>query len=194
MIRYSLSDIHHSNRNLVAAFTALRIFHESRPFYAEGGLLFRFGIYVVGRTRAPFLLEGEAFYLNRLGQYARVQWVEVKPAPATKGLTDAQIMAGEGLSLLARLPDKDCALALDRRGKTYDSEGLANRIQTLASHHGRIAFVIGGHAGLSDDVLSRVNESISLSQLTFTHEMSRLVLLEQIYRAMTILRGEKYHK
>jgi 23S rRNA (pseudouridine1915-N3)-methyltransferase len=156
--------------------------------------LFRFGMYVVGRTRAPFLLEGEAFYLNRLGQYARVQWVEVKPAPATKGLADAQIMAGEGRSLLARLPDKDCVLALDRRGKTYDSEALANRIQTLASQHGRIAFVIGGHAGLSDDVLSRADERISLSRLTFTHEMSRLILLEQLYRAMTILRGEKYHK
>jgi 23S rRNA (pseudouridine1915-N3)-methyltransferase len=156
--------------------------------------LFRFGMYVVGRTRAPFLLQGETFYLNRLGQYARVQWVEVKPAPATKGLTDAQIMAGEGMSVLARLPDKDCVLALDRRGKTYDSEGLAHRIESLASQHGRIAFVIGGHAGLSDEVLSRANERISLSQLTFTHEMSRLVLLEQLYRAMTILRGEKYHK
>jgi 23S rRNA (pseudouridine1915-N3)-methyltransferase len=160
----------------------------------EEATLFRFGMYVVGKTRAPFLLEGEAFYLDRLGQYARVEWVEVKPALATKGLTDAQIVAAEGLSLLARLPDKDCVLALDRRGKMYGSEGLAQRIQTLASHHGRIAFVIGGHAGLSDDVLSRAKERISLSLLTFTHEMSRLILLEQIYRAMTILRGEKYHK
>jgi len=151
-------------------------------------------MYVVGRTRAPFLVEGEAFYLNRLSQYAKVQWVVVKPAPATKGLTDAQIVAEEGRSLLARLPERDCILALDRLGKAYDSEGLANRIQTLASRHGRIGLVIGGHAGLSDSVLSRADERISLSPLTFTHEMSRLVLLEQLYRSMTILKGEKYHK
>jgi 23S rRNA (pseudouridine1915-N3)-methyltransferase len=156
--------------------------------------LFRFRIYVVGKTRAPFLVEGEAFYLNRLGQYARVQWVEVKPAPVAKGLTDVQITAAEGRSLLARLPERECVLALDRLGQTYDSEALANRIQTLASHHGGIGLIIGGHAGLSDDVLSRADERISLSRLTFTHEMSRLVLLEQLYRAMTILKGEKYHK
>jgi 23S rRNA (pseudouridine1915-N3)-methyltransferase len=156
--------------------------------------LFRFGIYIVGRTRAPFLLEGEAFYLSRLGQYARIQWVEVKPAAAKKGLTDAQIVVAEGTSLLARLPAKDYVMALDRTGNAYDSEGLADHIQTLAVQHGRIAFVIGGHAGLSDHVLSRANEKISLSRLTFTHEMSRLILLEQLYRAMTILRGEKYHK
>lgn len=169
---------------------AMPLLHE--PF--EGVALFRFGIYVVGRTRAPFLLEGEAFYLGRLRPYARVDWVEVKPALATKGVTDAQVMAAEGLSLLSRLSDKACVLALDPRGKVYDSEGLADRIQTLASQHGRINFIIGGHVGLSKDVLSRAAESLSLSRLTFTHEMSRIVLLEQIYRAMTILRGEKYHK
>jgi 23S rRNA (pseudouridine1915-N3)-methyltransferase len=156
--------------------------------------LFRFGIYIVGRTRAPFLLEGEAFYLNRLGQYARIQWVEVKPALANKGLTDAQIVVAEGTSLLARLPAKDYVVALDRPGNAYDSEGLADHIQNLAVQHGRIAFVIGGHAGLSDHVLSKSNERISLSRLTFTHEMSRLIFLEQLYRAMTIIRGEKYHK
>jgi 23S rRNA (pseudouridine1915-N3)-methyltransferase len=156
--------------------------------------LFRFDIYVVGRTRAPFLLEGEKLYLGRLKQYARVEWVEVKPALATKGLTNSQILTAEGESLLVRLPDKGCVLALDRQGKMYDSEGLADRIQALASHHGRITFVIGGHTGLSDDVFSRASERISLSLLTFTHEMSRLVLLEQLYRSMTILRGQKYHK
>ena len=79
-------------------------------------------------------------------------------------------------------------------GKAYESEELASRIEKLSLIHDRLAFVVGGPLGLSKGVLDRSHEIFSLSRLTLTHEMSRLILLEQLYRAFTILRGEKYHK
>jgi len=90
---------------------------------------------------------------------------------------------------------RDYVIALDRSGKTYTSKGLAGWLDKLSIHVGGwVSFVIGGPLGLSSSVLERSQGIFSLSRLTLTHEMSRLILLEQLYRALTILRGENYHK
>ena len=90
---------------------------------------------------------------------------------------------------------QDYVIALDRSGKAYSSRGLATWLDDISIHVGGwVSFVIGGPLGLSPDILKRAQGVFSLSRLTLTHEMSRLVLLEQLYRAMTILKGEKYHK
>ena len=149
---------------------------------------------VVDRTRSSFLKEGESFYLERLRRYAHTEWLEVKPARIKKGRPPQDILSTEGLLILKRTLPKDYLIALDRSGKALDSKGLAAKIDDLSvSHHG-LTFVIGGPLGLSKDVLQRAREILSLSKLTLTHEMSRLILLEQLYRGFTILNNEKYHK
>jgi len=152
-------------------------------------------ILVVDRTRSPFLAEGEAFYLKRLENYARVEWIEVKPVKMTKGRPEEEIMRLEGETLLRKRGLKDYLVALDRAGRQYESEEFASRLEKAGMNAtGGITFMIGGPLGLSAGVLGEANEVLSLSKFTLTHEMSRILLLEQLYRAFTILKGEKYHK
>ncbi len=149
---------------------------------------------VVDRTRAAFLCEGEDFYLKRLKRYARMEWIQTRPSRIKKGKSTRQILDEEAGDILKRLSARDYVIVLDRQGRTYDSEKLSQRMSRLSQFHSEITFVIGGPLGLSSKVLERANETISLSKLTLTHEMSRLFLLEQLYRGFTIINGEKYHK
>ena len=158
-------------------------------------LLIRIRIIVVDRTRSPFLAKGEAFYLERLQNYAQVEWVEVKPVKITKGRPEEESLRLEGQALVRKRGARDYLVALDRSGRQYGSEEFAGRLEKLALNAGgAIAFMIGGPLGLSREAMTEADEILSLSRFTLTHEMSRLLLLEQIYRAFTILKGEKYHK
>jgi len=152
-------------------------------------------IIVVDRTRSPFLAEGEAFYLKRLQNYAQVEWIEVKPVKMTKGRPEEGILRLEGQALIRKRGPNDYLVALDRTGRQYGSEEFAGRLEKAAlSAKGGISFMIGGPLGLSRDAMAEADEILSLSKFTLTHEMSRVLLLEQVYRAFTILKGEKYHK
>jgi 23S rRNA (pseudouridine1915-N3)-methyltransferase len=151
-------------------------------------------IIVVDRTRSAFLKEGEEFYLNRLRRYAQAQWVEVRPAKAQKGRSTEAVLTSEGAAILKRILPGDLVIALDRRGKTVDSRGLAAWITEWSMDNARVTFVIGGPFGLARSVRDAAHHVLSLSKLTFTHEMTRMVLLEQLYRAFTITGGEQYHK
>jgi 23S rRNA (pseudouridine1915-N3)-methyltransferase len=113
----------------------------------------------------------------------------------TKGRTDDEILAEEARNIEKRGAKNDYTVALDRSGRALSSENLALWLKALQEKGTEcVTFLIGGPLGLSRDVLSGSRETLSLSALTLTHEMSRLVLLEQVYRAFTILHGEKYHK
>lgn len=149
---------------------------------------------VVGNTRSSFLKQGEAFYLERLRRYASTEWIEVKPQKVSKGWSREEILRVEGLSIEKKYLPDDHIIALDLKGKEYDSEGLAGLVQNLLQTPKRLCFVVGGPLGLSKKALDTAFDIISLSRMTLTHEMSRLILLEQIYRAHTIIKGEKYHK
>lgn len=151
-------------------------------------------IIVVGNTKSSFIKEGEQIYLERLRRYTGTEWVEVKPQKVRKGRSGAEILAAEGQSIEKKFLSGDHIIALDIKGKEYDSEGLAGWVERLSLNRKRPCFVIGGPLGLSNKILHSADEILSLSQLTLTHEMSRLLLLEQLYRAYTIMRGEKYHK
>ena len=151
-------------------------------------------IIVIDRTRSPFLKQGESFYLDRLRRYVNAEWVEVKPARITQGKSIEDILEAEGKSIAKRFVQREYNVALDRSGKAYDSEGLAARIEQLSFNNNRLTFVIGGPLGLSKGILGSANEVFSLSKLTLTHEMSRLLLLEQLYRSFTIINNERYHK
>ena len=152
-------------------------------------------VIVVDRTRSPFLKEGELFYIDRLNKYTQVEWIEVKPSMIKKGRPADEVLTAEGQAIARRLMPRDYLVALDRSGHQYDSVGLADWFDKLSMDHGGwISFVIGGPLGLSKDLLKSAQNILSLSKLTLTHEMCRLLLLEQIYRAFTIMKGEKYHK
>jgi len=151
-------------------------------------------IIVIDRTRSPFLKQGESFYLDRLRRYANAEWLEIKPARITQGRPVDDILEAEGKLIAKRFVEREYVIALDRSGKVYNSKGLAARIEQLSFHNNRLTFIIGGPLGLSKGILGNANEVFSLSKLTLTHEMSRLLLLEQLYRSFTIINGEKYHK
>jgi 23S rRNA (pseudouridine1915-N3)-methyltransferase len=152
-------------------------------------------VIVVDRTRSPFLKEGELFYIDRLKKYAKVEWIEVKPTMVKKGRPADGVLTAEGQAIARRLMPRDYLVALDRSGHQYDSVGLAEWLDKLSMDRGGwISLVIGGPLGLSKDLLNNAHKVLSLSKLTLTHEMCRLLLLEQLYRAFTIIKGEKYHK
>jgi 23S rRNA (pseudouridine1915-N3)-methyltransferase len=152
-------------------------------------------IIVVDRTRASFLKEGEELYLSRLRNYAPVEWVQVKPAKISRGRKTEEILEEEAKEIERHILPRDYLIALDRTGPQRDSEELAGWLEGLfGKAAGSLSFVIGGPLGLSGQITSQARGVLSLSRLTLTHEMARLILLEQLYRAFTILRGEKYHK
>jgi 23S rRNA (pseudouridine1915-N3)-methyltransferase len=152
-------------------------------------------IIVVDRTRSSFLKAGESFYLERLRKYVQVEWVEVKPSKIRKGRPEEEILGREAQAIAPKVAPRDYLVPLDCSGCQFDSEELAAWLDNLStSTGGWVSFIIGGPLGLSRELLDRADKILSLSRLTLTHEMSRLLLLEQLYRACTILRGEKYHK
>ena len=155
-------------------------------------------IIAVGKIKERFLSEGIAEYTRRLGPYLKLAIVEIPEenrgtrAPAGQ---EALAKEKEGGRILAAIPEHAHVVALDLRGTQVSSVALASRLHDwqLAGTN-MIAFVIGGDLGLSDAVLQRAAFRLSLSPLTFTHPMARLILVEQLYRACRINSGEPYHK
>ncbi len=150
-------------------------------------------ILMVGKTRAAFVQEGMAFYAKRLQFYHPLELVTVR-AEKPEGLTPEQIKDREGARILARLPKSGRIITLEADGQEFTSEGLASWLDHLATAAATpLVFVIGGHLGLAAAVRQAAHYHLSLSRLTLTHELSRVILLEQLYRAATIRAGHPYH-
>ncbi len=146
-----------------------------------------------GKTREAYLSKGIEEYSSRLQHYASVS-VKVLKVQYEKG-PDEVLRRREGRVLLDNVPKGALAVLLDARGKQCSSEGLARLLEKWRRLGKRqVSFLVGGPLGVSPEVHSRADEILSLSQMTFTHDMARLFLLEQLYRACTIQAGEKYHK
>lgn len=150
-------------------------------------------IMAVDKLREPHWRDAAEGYLKRIAPYARLSVVEVSPDPLTDTVTAERSMKKEGERLLKQLPSEGMVIALDRLGKRCSSEEFARMIDDAGRNGDLVTFVVGGAAGLAPEVLSAAQKKISFSEMTFTHEMARVILLEQIYRAMTILAGKKYH-
>jgi 23S rRNA (pseudouridine1915-N3)-methyltransferase len=154
----------------------------------------QFIILMVGKTRSAFIQTGLDFYRKRLGFYHQLSLVTVREEKPQRGLTPEQLKEKEGARLLARLPKPARVIVLEASGKEFTSEGLAHWLAGQEQEaHTPIVFVIGGHLGLSPAVVQAAEQRLSLSRFTFTHELSRLILLEQLYRAATIRAGHPYH-
>jgi 23S rRNA (pseudouridine1915-N3)-methyltransferase len=145
----------------------------------------------LGKTKDPFITEGIDKYTARLGHYTQVSVRTLKEKRGSKG----QDIEDEGRHLLDAVPAGWFIVALDSRGKQYTSEGFAELISGWEQRGLKgVCYLIGGPLGLSSEVVERADACLSLSTMTFTHDMVRMLLLEQMYRAYTIKGGEKYHK
>jgi 23S rRNA (pseudouridine1915-N3)-methyltransferase len=156
-------------------------------------LIRRTTIVAVGRLKG-WAAEGSDDYLTRLRRYFPVEVVEV-PEEDMNRRSPEEVLTAEGERLLKRLPAGAHVVALDRvKGKLLSSEELARKLSSLAlSGRSHVAFVLGGPLGLSPEVLGRADERLSFGPMTLPHALARVVLLEQLYRAVKIGRGEKYH-
>ena len=149
---------------------------------------------VIGKTNARYLQEGIDEYIKRLKHYIPYCITVLPDIKNTKKLTEEQQKEAEGKLMLDALKPGDCLVLLDERGKEFTSVAFADYLQRkMNAGLRRLVFVIGGPYGFSQSVYDRADEKISLSKMTFSHEMIRLFFTEQIYRAMTIQRGEPYH-
>ncbi|MBQ0008812.1 MAG: 23S rRNA (pseudouridine(1915)-N(3))-methyltransferase RlmH [Firmicutes bacterium] len=154
-------------------------------------------IYCIGKIKEQYLKDGIAEYLKRLSPYAKTEIIEVmdskiKDNPNDFDITKAKNEEGDRVLKLIK---NDYLIGLDLNKKEFTSEEFANFIEEkLVEGGSSISFVIGGSYGLSENLKKRCNSSISLSKLTYLHQMTRLILLEQIYRSFKILNNETYHK
>ena len=148
----------------------------------------------IGKGHEPYVREGVEEFSKRLSRYYPVEWTIIAPPKNAGSLPEAELRTKEAALVLSLIKPDDYLIALDERGKMLTSEGLSLIIQQRATESTRnVIFLIGGAYGLAPSVLQRANFTWSLSQLTFPHQLVRLILAEQIYRACSILRNEKYH-
>jgi 23S rRNA (pseudouridine1915-N3)-methyltransferase len=150
-------------------------------------------ILLVGKTREAFIREGVAFYQQRLKPFLHLTLKSVRAEKEKSGLTPEILKDREGERLLAQIPSRAFVVALTPGGREFTSEEFAAWLSQRELEARPLTFVIGGHWGLSGGVLASSQARLSLSRFTLTHELSRLVLLEQLYRAMTIKAGHPYH-
>ena len=154
-------------------------------------------IICVGKLKERYWEAAAAEYMKRLGAYCNVSVIEVKEEklPANASPADERmVIEAEGKALLSKVNKGDHVIALDIRGRELSSEDLADRIRETAFTDPVIDFIIGGSLGLSDEVKKRAGLRMSFGRITLPHQLARVVLLEQIYRAFKINAGEKYHK
>ncbi len=149
----------------------------------------------VGKCRQLHFRNAAQDYAQRLKHYAVYSEIEVKETRAAGHVPINSVLHQEGERLIQALPKGSYAIALHPAGQTSTSEALSKRLSTLTGQgKNHLTFMLGGAFGLSEDVLAQANWCLSLSAMTFPHELARVILLEQLYRVFTIMRGESYHK
>ena len=148
----------------------------------------------VGKTSEKYLIEGIAQYQKRLKHYTQFEMLEILNIKNAKNFSNAELMKKEGELILKQLQSSDHLVLLDDKGKDFTSLKFSEKLQGwMLSGKKRLVFVVGGAYGFSKEVYARGNEKLSLSKMTFSHQMVRLFFVEQIYRGYTILNNEPYH-
>ena len=155
----------------------------------------KFTIIAIGKLKERFWTDACAEYMKRLQPYAKTSVIELADVDPARVGGEATAVEREGAAILKTLPERAHVVVLAIDGKQRSSEGLSARIDELGvSGVSEIVFVIGGSCGVSSDVLNRADETLSFGTITLPHNLARVVLLEQLYRACKISRGEPYHK
>lgn len=151
-------------------------------------------IVCVGKTSTPFVIQGVEEYVKRLKHYQKTEIVYIPDIKNIKSLSINQRKVEEGKLILGQISNSDLVILLDEKGKNYTSIKFSEQMnQWLNRGSKQIVFIIGGAYGFSDEVYKSAQSQLSLSPMTFNHEMIRLFLVEQLYRAFTILNNEPYH-
>ena len=154
----------------------------------------KFQFWSVGKEHERYVEEGILTFTKRINNYYPANWIIISGPKNASKLEGNDLKSAEGEIILSALKKDDYLILLDERGKQFSSEKLADKIQVLANESKKnIVFLIGGAFGVSKEVMKRADLTWSLSELVFPHQMVRLMLSEQIYRACTINRNEKYH-
>lgn len=149
---------------------------------------------VISKTIASYLQEGELEYFNRIKHYCDIEYLVLPALKNAKSLNEPQQKTEEGKLILSKLLPSDFCVLLDENGKSFTSENFARFIENKSqSGAKRVVFVVGGPYGFSETVYQRSDFKMSLSPMTFSHQMVRLIFLEQLYRAFTIIKNEPYH-
>ncbi len=148
---------------------------------------------IVGKTQDKHLSALIDDYVERLSHYLSFSPVTINELKNTKSMTHEQQKKEEGKLILSYVDSSTFLILLDEKGKEYRSMEFARQMEKLTNIARPLCFVIGGPFGFSDEVYERADQLLSLSKMTFSHQMVRLIFVEQLYRAMTILRGEQYH-
>ena len=150
---------------------------------------------LVGKTKEAWIREGLRHYQKLLKKYAGIELVEINEEKITKSKDEKTIIDSEGKRILKHLTEGALCIALDVGGEELASEQFADLLQkSLNRGHDSFTFILGGALGISEKILQACPVKLSLSRMTFTHELSRVIILEQIYRAFSILAGAKYHR
>lgn len=148
----------------------------------------------IGKTEDKYLIEGIDKYLNRLKHYINFNLIIIPDVKNTKNLTEAQQKSKEAELILKQLNNSDVVVLLDEKGKKFSSVQFSQYVnKQMVGSVQNLVFIIGGPYGFDEHIYKRANGSISLSDMTFSHQMVRLFFVEQLYRAFTILKNEPYH-
>ncbi len=149
---------------------------------------------VIHNTNRGFVEQGVSEYIKRIQRFLPIQWEEIPSQKKWNQLPTEQLKIEEGKKLLAQISTNDQLILLDERGKQMTSIDFSNFLdKQLAFTSGNLVFCIGGAYGFSKEVYFRANHKLSLSNMTFSHQLVRVILLEQVYRAFTIIHGHPYH-
>ena len=151
----------------------------------------------VGKLKEDYLKNAILEYSKRLSKYCIFNIIELQDEKVPTNLSEAEktkIIEKESNNILANIKDNSYVIALDLTGKQYTSEGFSKKITQITNYSSHITFLIGGTLGMSKTLLSRANELISFSKMTFPHQLIRVFLLEQLFRAFKISNGETYHR
>lgn len=147
----------------------------------------------VGKIKKRYTLEWEAELTKRLSPYSKVRFIEIKEEPITANKSLEVVKEREAGNIIKKIPERSFVIALDPKGREFQSEEFARKIRKIRMQNSHLTFIIGGPAGLGEEVLKKANLKLSFSQFTFTHQIMRILLLEQLYRAFCILNNRPYH-
>lgn len=149
---------------------------------------------IVGKTDFNYLEEGIKLYTNRIRHYILIDIITIKDLKKSQSLAKESIKENEGKEILNKIEPSDFVTLLDEKGKEFSSANFAKYIENkMLANTKKLVFIVGGAYGFSDTVYNRANDILSLSKMTFSHQMVRLIFLEQLYRSMTIIKKEPYH-
>lgn len=149
-------------------------------------------IICIGKTNEAYVREGIDKYNKLLSKYCKLEWLELPDVKNANKLPPDKLKEAEAETLAQHFPDKAGVIFLDEVGKTYSSKRFATYIQKKTTEYSKLALVIGGSYGLAESIKRR-GDSLSLSDMTFNHQMVRVILAEQLFRAFTIIKGTGYH-